>query len=138
MDGGDHLVARRTSRGSITIAQINMRLAHPEGLTDSAAQATRARRQSASSTSAADCTRREIAGSQHTPQLAYELLSRANEPEMKEILDNVVFFLWPTINPDGQDIVVNGAAARRVRPAAGRRWSCTRSTSATTTTATRT
>ena len=25
---------------------------------------------------------------------------------MKEILDNVIFFLWPTINPDGQDIVV--------------------------------
>ena len=48
----------------------------------------------------------EIAGSQHTPQLAYELLSHAGEPQYKEIFDNVIFFLWPTINPDGQDIVV--------------------------------
>ena len=49
----------------------------------------------------------EIAGSQHTPQLAYELLSRASEPATKEILDNAILFLWPSINPDGQDIVVN-------------------------------
>lgn len=49
----------------------------------------------------------EIAGSQHTPQLAYELLSRANDPEVRDILDNVIFVLWPSINPDGQDIVVN-------------------------------
>lgn len=49
----------------------------------------------------------EIAGSQHTPQLAYELLSRASEPDTKAILDNTVLFLWPSINPDGQDIVVN-------------------------------
>ncbi|MEO6879296.1 MAG: M14 family zinc carboxypeptidase, partial [Gemmatimonadaceae bacterium] len=48
----------------------------------------------------------EIAGSQHTPQLAYELLANANTPAVKEIFDNVIFFLWPTINPDGQDIVV--------------------------------
>ena len=58
----------------------------------------------------------EIAGSQHTPQVAYELLSRANEPEMKAILDNVVFFLWPSINPDGQDIVVNWCSARDASP----------------------
>src|SRR5678815_694917 len=49
----------------------------------------------------------EIAGSQHTPQLAYELLSRAAEPDTKQILDNTILFLWPSINPDGQDIVVN-------------------------------
>jgi murein tripeptide amidase MpaA len=29
-------------------------------------------------------------------------LPRASEPEMKTILDSVVFFLWPSINPDGQ------------------------------------
>ena len=82
-----------------------MRIAHPEGLTDSAA-----RQLAATGKIIVDISgglhASEIAGSQHTPQLAYELLSKANDPEMKEILDNVIFFLWPTINPDGQDIVV--------------------------------
>ena len=32
---------------------------------------------------------------------------------MKAILDSVVFFLWPSINPDGQDIVVNWCRAQR-------------------------
>ncbi len=49
----------------------------------------------------------EVAGAQHTIQLAYELLSRADEPYIKSILDNVVVLLWPSLNPDGQDIVVN-------------------------------
>ncbi|HEX8724256.1 MAG TPA: M14 metallopeptidase family protein [Gemmatimonadaceae bacterium] len=50
----------------------------------------------------------EIAGSQHTIQLAYDLLSRADDdPEVKEILDDDVLFLWPSINPDGQNIVVH-------------------------------
>ena len=30
---------------------------------------------------------------------------RADEPESKAILDNVVLMLWPTINPDGQQMV---------------------------------
>ena len=65
----------------------------------------------------------EIAGSQHTPQLAYELLSHAERARRsKAILDNVIFFLWPSINPDGQDIVVELVprerrhAVRGVRP----------------------
>src|SRR5437867_168751 len=90
---------------------INMRLAHPAGLTDSAA-----RRLAHDGKIIVDISgglhASEIAGSQHTPQLAYELLSRPNDPIVKEILDNVIFFLWPTINPDGQDIVVNDCRAR--------------------------
>jgi hypothetical protein len=39
------------------------------------------------------------------PQLAHDLLDRANDPEIAAILDNVVFMLWPTINPDGQTMV---------------------------------
>lgn len=85
--------------------QINMRLAHPEGLTDSAAKRL-AREGRAIVDISGGLHATEIAGSQHTPQLAYELLSRADEPEIKEIMDNVILFLWPTINPDGQDIVV--------------------------------
>ena len=85
--------------------QINMRLAHPEGLTDSAARRL-AREGKVIVDISGGLHASEIAGSQHTPQLAYELLSKANDPAVKEILDNVIFFLWPTINPDGQDIVV--------------------------------
>jgi hypothetical protein len=47
----------------------------------------------------------EVAGPQHTPLLAYDLVSRASEPATKAILENVVLMLWPTINPDGQQIV---------------------------------
>ena len=85
--------------------EINMRIAHPEGLTDSAAHRL-AREGKVIVDISGGLHASEIAGSQHTPQLAYELLSHANDPEMKEIFDNVIFFLWPTINPDGQDIVV--------------------------------
>ena len=54
----------------------------------------------------------EIAGSQHTPLLAYQLLSKPNDPEVRDILDNVILVLWPSINPDGQDIVVNWCRAQ--------------------------
>ncbi len=47
----------------------------------------------------------EVAGAQQTPLLAYDLVSRASEPQTKAILDNVIVMLWPTINPDGQQIV---------------------------------
>ena len=40
-----------------------------------------------------------------TPQLAYDLLSRADDPQVKEILENDIVMLWPTMNPDGQQMV---------------------------------
>lgn len=49
----------------------------------------------------------EVAGPQHTMMLAYKLLSAKNDPEVDAILDNVVLVLWPTLNPDGQDMVVH-------------------------------
>jgi len=91
--------------------QINQRLARPEGLTDEQARAL-AREGRAFVDISGGLHASEIAGSQHTPELAYELLSKMNEPETKEILDNVIFFLWPSINPDGQDIVVNWCKER--------------------------
>lgn len=86
--------------------EINQRLARPEGLTDAQARAL-AKEGKAFVDISGGLHASEIAGSQHTPELAWELLSKANEPDTKEILDNVIFFLWPSINPDGQDIVVN-------------------------------
>jgi hypothetical protein len=94
---------------------INQRLAHPAGLTDA-----EAKKLASDGRAFVDISgglhASEIAGSQHTPQVAYELLSRAGEPEMKAILDSTVFFLWPSINPDGQDIVVNWCRARDAAP----------------------
>jgi hypothetical protein len=49
----------------------------------------------------------EVAGPQHTMTLAYKLVSAQNDPEIDAILDQVVLVLWPTLNPDGQDMVVH-------------------------------
>ncbi len=49
----------------------------------------------------------EVAGPQHTMALAYKLLSAQNDPQIDAILDQVILVLWPTLNPDGQDMVVH-------------------------------
>ena len=49
----------------------------------------------------------EVAGPQHTMMLAYKLLSAKDDPEIDAILNNVILVLWPTLNPDGQDMVVH-------------------------------
>src|SRR5437764_6994649 len=48
----------------------------------------------------------EVAGAQHTIQLAYNLVT-ANTPETAAILDNVILLLWFSINPDGQNMVAS-------------------------------
>src|ERR1700691_2253911 len=49
----------------------------------------------------------EVAGGQHSIALAYKLASAQGDPEIDNILDNVILVLWPTLNPDGQDMVVS-------------------------------
>jgi hypothetical protein len=49
----------------------------------------------------------EVAGPQHTLQLAYDLLTRTSDPQIANILDHVVLMLWPTINPDGHQMVAD-------------------------------
>ena len=93
------------------IRRTNARFAHPEGLTDAEAHRL-ARDAKVIVDISGGLHASEIAGSQHTPQLAYELLAHADDPRNQAILDNVVLFLWPSINPDGQDIVVNWCKAR--------------------------
>ncbi len=86
--------------------EIAQKLAHPAGLTDDQAHAL-AKEGKAFVDISGGLHASEIAGSQHTIQLAYDLLSKPDDPKIKAILDNTVLFLWPSINPDGQNIVVN-------------------------------
>jgi hypothetical protein len=86
--------------------RINQRLARPGELTD--ADARQLSRQGIPLVDiSGGLHASEIAGSQHTPQLAYELLSRAAEPDTNRSSTTRSCSLWPSINPDGQDIVVN-------------------------------
>ena len=48
----------------------------------------------------------EVAAAQMSMELAYNIATR-NTAEVKNILDNVIFLLVPSLNPDGLDIVVN-------------------------------
>jgi zinc carboxypeptidase len=86
--------------------EIARRLAHPEGLNDEQARAL-AREGKAFVDISGGLHASEIAGSQHTIQLAYDLLSRPDDPKVRELLENTVLLLWPSINPDGQNIVAN-------------------------------
>lgn len=48
----------------------------------------------------------EVAGAQHTPELAYRVVSEETL-EMRRIRDSVILVLCPVINPDGLDIVAH-------------------------------
>jgi hypothetical protein len=84
--------------------EIWQRLAHPQGLTDAEAR-TLAAEGKALVHIDGGLHATEVAGPQHTPLLAYDLLSKVNDPSTKAMLDNVILMLWPTINPDGQQMV---------------------------------
>ncbi len=86
--------------------QIAGRLAHGTDLTDDAAREL-ARSAKVVVHIDGGLHASEVAGPQHTMILAYKLLSAKNDPEVDAILDNVVLVLWPTLNPDGQDMVVH-------------------------------
>lgn len=82
--------------------EISLRLAHPEGLTDEEARRL-AREGKAIVHVDGGMHSSEVAGHQHTIQLAYDLVTGDDDPEIMAILDNVIFILWPTLNPDGQN-----------------------------------
>ncbi|MGB5658346.1 MAG: M14 family zinc carboxypeptidase, partial [Thermoanaerobaculia bacterium] len=48
----------------------------------------------------------EVAGTQTTPELAYEFLTRDDE-ETQRILDNTILLMFPCFNPDGQIMVTD-------------------------------
>jgi hypothetical protein len=84
--------------------EIWQRLAHPRDLTEADAQRLAAEGKALVHIDGG-LHATEVAGPQHTPLLAYDLLRKAAEPATRAMLDNVVLMLWPTINPDGQQMV---------------------------------
>jgi hypothetical protein len=86
--------------------EIARRLAHPEGLSETEARRL-AREGKAFVHIDGGLHSTEVAGAQHTPLLLYDLVRRANDKDVKAMLDDVIVMLWPTINPDGQQIVAS-------------------------------
>ncbi len=60
----------------------------------------------------------EVASSQMSMEFAWEMASR-NDPETREILENVIFLFVPSLNPDGVNIVVNWYRSTLGTPAEG-------------------
>ncbi|HMV81838.1 MAG TPA: M14 family metallopeptidase [Blastocatellia bacterium] len=60
----------------------------------------------------------EVGGTFTATELAYKLTSE-NTPEIKQILDNVVVLLVPSLNPDGTDIVADWYRKTLGTPAEG-------------------
>jgi hypothetical protein len=86
--------------------EIARRLARPEGLSEAQALAL-AREGKPLVHIDGGLHSTEVAGPQHTLLLAYDLLSRPSDPQVARILDNVILMLWPTINPDGHQMVAD-------------------------------
>ncbi len=83
---------------------ISLRLAHPEGLTDE--EAGRLSREGKAIVHIdGGMHSSEVANHQHTIQLAYDMVTGDADSEIQTILDNVIFILWPTLNPDGMNMI---------------------------------
>ncbi|HKD91418.1 MAG TPA: M14 metallopeptidase family protein [Terriglobales bacterium] len=84
--------------------QIQQRLADPRGLDPAAADRLI---HEGKAVVLITCTvhSTEVASTQTAMEYVYKLLTE-NTPEHQEILNNVIFLLVPSLNPDGQDMVV--------------------------------
>ncbi|MBO0320872.1 hypothetical protein J0X14_01075 [Muricauda sp. CAU 1633] len=85
---------------------ISQKLAHPKGMTKQEAQQL-AEEGKAIVDISGGLHASEVAGAQHIITLAYQIISEADTKKFKPILDNVILVLWPSLNPDGQNIIAN-------------------------------
>ena len=88
------------------IREIAQQLAHPDEMTDDEARRLVAEGRAVVHIDGG-LHATEVAHAQHTMQLAYDLASEQEDPEILSILDRVVLLLWPSINPDGQTLMVD-------------------------------
>ena len=85
---------------------ISQQLAHPENLTREMAKAL-AKEGKAIVDISGGLHASEVAGAQHIITLAYELVNNAKTEKYRAIFEDVILILWPSLNPDGQDIIAN-------------------------------
>jgi len=86
--------------------KIAHRLAHPIGLTDTEAKKL-AREGKPFVHIDGGLHSTEVACGQHIIELAYDLVQKTDDPMIAEILDKTIVMLWPSLNPDGQNMVAN-------------------------------
>jgi len=86
--------------------EIARRLANPAGLSDAEARDL-AREGRAIVHIDGGMHATEVAHAEHTIQLAYDLVTGDDDPEVARMLDEVILLLWPSINPDGQTLVAD-------------------------------
>jgi len=87
------------------LRQMNTKISDPRGLTEQEAKKL------ISEGKAVICQSMslhatEIGGTQMAPELAYDLVARQDE-ETQRILDNVIFLMVPSFNPDGEIMVAD-------------------------------
>jgi hypothetical protein len=97
------------------IKALSKRLADPRGLTDAEAQAL-AKDGKIIVHIDGGMHASEVADHQLPMALAYKLLSAKGDPEVDKILNDVVLVLWPSLNPDGQDMIVDWYRKHRGTP----------------------
>jgi hypothetical protein len=85
------------------LRQVNLQISDPRGLTEDAVKKLVAEGKAVVCQSMS-LHATEIGGTQMAPELAYDLLARHDE-ETQRILDNVVFLMVPSFNPDGEIMV---------------------------------
>ena len=83
--------------------EVAERLAHPASISDEEARGL-----AASGKAIVDINgglhASEVAGAQHTIQLAYDLVT-GEDTRTRGIRENVITVLWPSLNPDGQTLI---------------------------------
>jgi hypothetical protein len=87
------------------LRQVNLKLSDPRGLAEGEIKRLVAEGKAVVCQSMS-LHASEIGGTQMAPELAYDLLSRSDE-DTRRILENVVFLLVPSFNPDGQIMVTD-------------------------------
>ncbi len=106
-EGHPFLLVIVSSAGNLArlerLREVNARISDPRGITEAEVKKLVAEGRAVICQSMS-LHATEIGGIQMAPELAYDLLSRTDE-ETRRILENVLFFMVPSFNPDGAIMV---------------------------------